>query len=66
MQTIIDQLIADFHEQELPRMTPKQARLPWLPGKIDTVIGMRRSGNTWFLYISRQAQSVKMIFTFRA
>jgi uncharacterized protein len=50
MQTIIDQLIADFHERELPDMTLRQTRLPWLPGKIDTVIGMRRSGKTWFLY----------------
>lgn len=50
MQTIIDQLIADFHERELPDMTRRQARLPWLPGKVDSVIGVRRSGKTWFLY----------------
>lgn len=50
MQTIIDQLIADFHERELPDMTRRQTKLPWLPGKIDSVIGMRRSGKTWFLY----------------
>jgi len=50
MQTILDQLIADFQERSLPSLTPRQARLPWLPGKIDTVIGMRRSGKTWFLY----------------
>ncbi len=50
MQTIIDQLIADFHERELPDMTRRQKELPWLPGKVDTVIGMRRSGKTWFLY----------------
>jgi uncharacterized protein len=50
MQTIIDQLIADFHERDLPDLTRRQARLPWLPGKIDTVMGMRRSGKTWFLY----------------
>ncbi len=50
MQTIIDQLIADFHERQLPEMTRRQIRLPWIQGKIDTVIGMRRSGKTWFLY----------------
>lgn len=50
MQTILDQLIADFQERSLPSLTPRQARLPRLPGKIDTVIGMRRSGKTWFLY----------------
>lgn len=50
MQSILEELIADFHERGLPDMTRRQARLPWLPGKIDTVIGMRRSGKTWFLY----------------
>ncbi len=24
--------------------------MPWLPGKADTIIGMRRSGKTWFLF----------------
>ncbi len=50
MQTILEQLIADFHERELPSLTLRQTDLPWLPGKIDAVIGMRRSGKTWFLY----------------
>ncbi len=50
MQTILDQLIADFQERDLPALTPRQTDLPWLPGKIDAVIGMRRSGKTWFLY----------------
>jgi predicted AAA+ superfamily ATPase len=50
MQTIIEQLIADFQERKLPNMTRRRAGLPWIPGKIDTVIGMRRSGKTWFLY----------------
>ena len=50
MQTLIEQLIADFQERTLPHMTRRQAVLPWLPGKIDCVIGMRRSGKTWFLY----------------
>jgi len=50
MHSILDQLIADFHERELPVMTRRKTSLPWIPGKIDTVIGMRRSGKTWFLY----------------
>ncbi len=50
METIIEQLIADFHERTLPSLTRRHIQLPWLPGKIDTVVGMRRSGKTWFLF----------------
>ncbi len=50
METIVEQLIADFHERDLPAFTRRHVRLPWLPRKIDTVIGMRRSGKTWFLF----------------
>src|SRR5436305_8864191 len=47
---LIDRLIADFQERDLPRVTPRDVSLPGLPGKADVVIGMRRSGKTWFLY----------------
>ena len=50
METLLEQLIADFHERNLPAFTRRRVRLPMLPNKIDTVIGMRRSGKTWFLY----------------
>ncbi len=44
MEKIIEELIADFHERDLPAFTRRHIRLPWLSNKIDTVIGMRRSG----------------------
>ena len=47
---LVDRLIADFQERELPRVTPRDLSLPELPGKADVVVGMRRSGKTWFLY----------------
>lgn len=47
---IIDGLIADFQERELPQVTPRALALPGLPGKADVVVGMRRSGKTWFLF----------------
>jgi predicted AAA+ superfamily ATPase len=47
---IIDRLIADFQERDLPLVTPRSLSLPGLPGKADVVVGMRRSGKTWFLY----------------
>ena len=50
MRDMFRQIIADFHERELPDLTKRRASLPWLEGKVDAVIGMRRSGKTWFLY----------------
>ena len=50
MESILEELIADFHERSLPEFTRRDVRLPWLPNKIDTVIGMRRSGKTWFAF----------------
>jgi predicted AAA+ superfamily ATPase len=47
---VIEALIADFQEREIPRVTPRSLSLPSLPGKADVVVGMRRSGKTWFLY----------------
>jgi hypothetical protein len=50
LSELIDRLIADFQERDLPRVTRRDVSLPGLPGKADVVIGMRRSGKTWFLY----------------
>lgn len=44
------QLMADFENRELPRPTLRALKLPALAGKIDVVLGMRRSGKTWYLY----------------
>ena len=44
MEALIEQLIADFHERDLPSFTRRHVRLPRLPLKIDTIIGMRRYG----------------------
>ncbi len=50
MKSIVEELIADSERRRFPRVTPRQLRLPRLPGKIDVVIGMRRSGKTSFLF----------------
>jgi len=50
MKLLIEQLIADFHERALPELTVRSEPLPALAGKIDAVIGMRRTGKTSFLY----------------
>ncbi len=54
MDSLVEQLIADFHERPLPELTHREAELPALSGKIDAVIGMRRTGKTWFLFQTMQ------------
>lgn len=50
MDAIISELIRDFHERPLPTLTPRSAKLARIPGKIDVVVGMRRTGKTYFCY----------------
>jgi hypothetical protein len=54
MSALLEQLIADFHERPLPTPTHREAELPALSGKIDAIIGMRRTGKTWFLFQTMQ------------
>ncbi len=46
----IERLLADFEERVLPPVTPRRLELPALPGKADVVVGMRRSGKTWYVF----------------
>lgn len=50
MKAILSRLISDFHERRLPELTVRRAVLPLLPGKATAVIGMRRTGKTWFCF----------------
>ncbi len=50
MREIIQQKLADGIAFTPPEMTVREARVPNVPGKAYAVIGMRRSGKTWFLY----------------
>ena len=50
MKTILSQLISDFHGRKLPELTLRRAELPQLHGKATAVIGMRRTGKTWFCF----------------
>ena len=34
MEAILEQLIADFHERDLPAFTRRHIQLPWLSNKI--------------------------------
>lgn len=50
LRETVEQLVADFQERSLPRPTPRRVVLHSLPGKVDAVMGMRRSGKTWLLF----------------
>ena len=50
MDKLIEMLISDFQGRELPALTPRHSRLRAMRGKASTVIGMRRSGKTWFCF----------------
>ena len=50
MQNILDILIDDFHERALPELMSRHQSMVWVPRKANVVIGMRRSGKTWFCY----------------
>ena len=54
MDAIFEQLVVDFHERPLPDLTLREVALPALSGKIDAVIGMRRTGKTYCLFQTMQ------------
>lgn len=53
MKKLFKELIASFHNSEIPIPRKRQASVPILTEKLRkayVLIGMRRSGKTWFLY----------------
>ena len=50
MKNIISQLIDDFHERKLPQLVPRNNTFSEIQGKAGVVIGMRRTGKTWFCF----------------
>jgi predicted AAA+ superfamily ATPase len=54
MKNILDLLIDDFHERELPELMLRKQSMAWVSRKANVVIGMRRSGKTWFCYQQMQ------------
>ena len=61
MQDVLERLIDDFHERELPELMPRHQSLAQVPGKASTVIGMRRAGKTWFCYQQMKALLAKKL-----
>lgn len=50
MRYIISQLIDEFHERNLPKPVYRNRSFYEVAGKADVVVGMRRSGKTWFCF----------------
>jgi len=50
MRNVLDFLIDDFHERDLPELVPRDRQAPQVAGKANAVVGMRRAGKTWFCY----------------
>ncbi|MDW8321617.1 MAG: ATP-binding protein [Armatimonadota bacterium] len=50
MRDVIRQKIVDGIHAEIPSLTPRDVRLPQVPGKALAVVGMRRVGKTTFLW----------------
>jgi predicted AAA+ superfamily ATPase len=50
MERLVENLVADFHARPLPELTTRDLTLPYIQNKVDAVVGMRRSGKTYFLY----------------
>jgi hypothetical protein len=50
MKEVLEQLIDDFHERPLPSYRPRLESIRRVEGKANVVVGMRRTGKTWFCY----------------
>lgn len=50
MNNILEQIIGDFQERALPQATRRDVTVPMLPGKADTLVGMRRTGKSWRIF----------------
>ena len=50
MRAVIDTILTDFQQRELPALVRREVPFPEMEGKATVVTGMRRSGKTWFCY----------------
>lgn len=54
MKTVLENLIDEFNDFELPSLTRRDTDFPMIPRKATVIIGMRRTGKTWFCYQKMQ------------
>ncbi len=61
MDISFDNWVADSLERPLPKLTPRQLAIPNAPGNALAVLGMRRTGKTWFCFQRMQELLAKGI-----
>ena len=50
MKNVIENLLDEFYDYRLPSLTRRSIPFPMLPRKATVIVGMRRTGKTWFCY----------------
>ena len=50
MKTALRNLLDEFYDFSLPELTRRKSEFPLIPRKATVIIGMRRTGKTWFCY----------------
>jgi uncharacterized protein len=61
MDISFDHWVADSHERPLPKLTPRQLGVPNAPGNALAILGMRRTGKTWFCFQRMQELLTKNV-----
>jgi len=54
MKTVLQNLLDEFYDYDLPHLIRRNINFPMLPRKATVIIGMRRTGKTWFCYQKMQ------------
>ncbi len=54
MKTILKNIIDEFYDYHLPPLTRRRVHFPTFPRKATVIVGMRRTGKTWFCYQKMQ------------
>lgn len=55
MKIILQQLLDDFYERSLPKFQAREQKFQSVTGKATVIIGMRRTGKTFFCYQQMQS-----------
>lgn len=50
MKSLLKEIIAEFHDSELPQSKEREIDIPLRSGKIISLIGPRRSGKSWLFF----------------
>ena len=68
MKNLIKQRLADAVSMDIPEIVEREFRLPNIPNKTHAVIGMRRTGKTYFLfqkikqYLSEEIDQSRLVY----